>query len=78
MKAKNTVLLILVVAMMLLTSCGYGGYSEGDCEMAWQQMEVDYGDEAWTVNLILNNNHAPGTVGEVLNTCIMGGWEGWR
>ena len=65
--------LLLIAVLMSLAACGYGGYSEEDC-----QMDVDYGDEALTVNLILNNTHAPGTVGEVLYECIMGGWEGYR
>ena len=70
--------LLLIAVLMSLAACGYGGYSEEDCELNWQAMDVDYGDEALTVNLILNNTHAPGTVGEVLYECIMGGWEGYR
>lgn len=72
------ILMCLIIVLVLLAGCGFGGYTQEDCDVAWAQMDVDYGDEAWTVNLILNNTHAPGTVGECLYECIMGGWEGYR
>ena len=68
-------ILIVLVLMVLLVACGP---SDADCDMAWDQMDVDYGDEGTIVNMILNTNFAPDTVGHRLKECIESGWAGYR
>ena len=72
---------VLVILALLLTACGgmtYGGHAGEECALNWDSMDVDPGDEAFIVNLILNTKHAPDSVGYALEECINGGWTGWR
>ena len=83
---------VLVVITLLLAACGgttrhgvkvrapkmYGGHTGAECALNWDHGDVDAGDEAFIVNLILNTKHAPDSVGAALEECINGGWTGWR
>ena len=79
---------LILVLVMLLVGCAGGGDSSSyvpqpswgeRCDDAWELMDVDAGDESFMVNLILNNVHAPDSLGYFLEECINDhGWTGWR
>lgn len=85
--------LCLVVLTMILTACN-SGPSDEECWNAKRQMTgldplgPDTYDEyvesferpltALEVNMILNTNHSPDSVGGALRECIENGWDGWR
>ena len=85
---KRTILLVIIV--LLFTACvptkktysprvvHYGSETKATCEYGWKQMDVEVGNEGMIINLILNNNFPPDSVGAALKECINGGWEGWR
>ncbi len=64
--------LILVLLLLLLSACGP---SNEKCESAWEQLDVPAGEEGTHVNLILNNEWAPDSVGFTLKECIQSGWD---
>lgn len=68
-------IILVLIVLMLLVACGP---SDEDCDLAWNQLDVDPGDEAFYVNIVLNTNHAPDTVGFMIEECIEGRWDGWR
>lgn len=84
-------IVVLVLTSILIGACGP---SDTKCQLAWDQMGVgvyalDYdtyeeyvdafkAEAAMVASLIINKNHAPGTVGEILQKCINNGWDGWR
>ena len=73
---KRIVVLSLVV-IILLCACGP---SDQTCDGARLQM-TDFEDRPLTTieyQVIMNNNHAQGTVGAVLRDCMEHGWDGWR
>ena len=65
----------LVVIAILLVACGP---SDADCDSAWDQMDVKFGEEGMIIRMALNENFAPGTVGKQLQECINSGWDGYR
>ena len=83
-------ILIVLLLILILTACSTGP-TDTECESAWSQLEsginpLDYdtydeyveafeADVAMTVSLILNREHAPDTVGFVINECIQNGWD---
>lgn len=91
---KRLGLILIVLAIFLaVTACGnsylnrpskpaiprtYGGVVVTRCILAWEQMDVDKGNEATIASLIINREHLPDSVGFVLKKCINGGWTGWR
>ena len=82
---KISLVLIMVV---LLVACGggdpVGGSNDGGssidayCENAWEQAEVDAGGEGSFVNMVLNNEWAPDSIGYAIKDCINNGWTGDR
>ena len=73
---KKIVFVLLVLAIVL-AACGP---SDSQCNLSKMQF-TDYDDRPLTameVNLILNNNFPPGTVGAMLQDCINNGWDGYR
>lgn len=67
------IVLALVFASLLLAGCRKT--NDAECASAWRQMDVAAGDEGMIINLIMNNNHAPDTVGAYLRQCLE---EGYR
>ena len=74
----NRIIFVLIVLAVLLSACNTRP-SDADCLLARQQMTgTDWEHlDAMEVNLILNNNFAPGTVGITLQECINGGWDNY-
>lgn len=88
--------LLLVLALLVLLVACSSGPSDAECIGAKQQMTTLDVSETETyqehrdsvarplngveVNLILNNEYAPDTVGFVLKECIENGWDyrAWR
>lgn len=68
-------LLALALLAVLLTACGPSNF---ECDMALEQYNDGAPLEGMEVQMILNNNWAPDTVGDRLQACIEGGWEGYR
>lgn len=48
---------------------------EVECNKAWRGMHVQPGNEGLMLDFILNREHAPGTVGELLQRCIRDRWR---
>lgn len=85
--------LCLIVLTMILTACN-SGPSDEECSNAQTQFTIldpleagDYDDylasasrplTASEVDMILNRNHSPDSVGGVLRECIDNGWNDWR
>ncbi len=65
------------------TTTVYGEYPQGtfftgkECERAWDRLPKDLGVNT-VVDDIIHRTQIPGTVGEAVKVCIMGGWQGWR
>ena len=55
-----------------------GDYPTKRCDSLWEYAEVEPDMVNWFVDMLLNKTHPPGSIGEILQDCIMGGWEGWR
>lgn len=72
---KKKLVFALVVIVLLLVGCGP---TDVDCEMAWYQLDVEPGDEGAIVNIILNSNWAPDSIGFAVKECIESGWDGYR
>ena len=72
---KKKLVFALVVIALLLVGCGP---TDADCEMAWYQLDVEPGDEGTIVNIILNSNWAPDSIGSAVKECIKSGWDGYR
>ena len=86
--------LIFVIVVMALLIGACGGPSDEECALNWRSMDVgvyalDYdtyeeytdafeADVGMVIDLILNTNHTPDSVGAILKTCIENGWTGWR
>ena len=66
---------ILVLLALILTACGP---SDADCDLAWDQLDVDPGEEGTTMNMAMNKNWPPDSVGFRIKECIESGWDGWR
>ena len=45
------------------------------CELNWEKMEVEPGDESMMASLIINREQLPNTVGSVLKECLLDGWR---
>lgn len=77
---KLLVLVILGVVITLFVVSQLAAYipSNEKCQSVWDQMDVESGNEGMIVNLILNREHAPDSVGATLQECIRKGWDGWR
>lgn len=56
----------------------FGAYTSLDCRNLWQQATVDVDDDVLLIDLILNRNWAPDSVGAGIKECIEEGWVGWR
>ena len=71
---KNFVLIVLLLTV-LLSACGRP--TDAECESAQIQMTGSkyVKLDGMEVNMILNNNFAPDTVGQVLKDCINSGWD---
>jgi nitrous oxide reductase accessory protein NosL len=70
---KQKTMLVLVLLALLLAGCRKT--NDADCATNWRHMEVDPGDEAMVVDLIMERHHLPDTVGEYLQECLE---EGYR
>lgn len=68
-------LLTIILLSVLLAACGP---SDFECDMALEQYNDGASLSGLEVQMILNNNWAPNTVGEALQDCIESGWEGYR
>ena len=68
-------LFVLMLLVVLLAACGP---SDVDCALAWEQLDVDSGDEGFMMNIALNSNWPPDSIGYTVKECIEGGWDGWR
>ena len=93
MKRNGKILLAVLALAISIIACGdggdtappekwYGGYGKGytetECELNWDAMNVDPGDEVAVAQLIISRNQLPGTVGYALKVCIEDGWMGYR
>ena len=76
MNGKRLVFAIILIAI-LLAGCRP---SDATCESAMEQMTKSKWEklDAFQVQMILNNTWPPDTVGEVLQKCILGGWDGYQ
>ena len=76
---KKLIVLVLV-CMLVMTSCSpYGDYTLEDCVSAQTQIAGSKFDrlDSQEIFYVLNNNFPPDSIGDVLQTCINGGWEGY-
>ena len=73
---KARLLGLVIVLVLALSACG--GPDAEVCQLNWNSMEVEAGDEGFYVNLVLNSEWAPDSVGSVIKECIQDGWEGYR
>jgi len=78
---KKLSILVIVLLLLVIAACSRGP-ADAECEAAMFQMRerpsVAEPLDPAVVRMILNTNHAPGTVGAVLRECIENGWEGYR
>ena len=69
-------ILVLTLALaILLAGCGP---SDADCDDAWEQLDVPYGEESFYADLVLNREWAPNSIGFTLKECIQSGWDGYQ
>lgn len=68
-------LVIALVIMIFLTACGP---SDAICNGAWYQMDVAPGQGNLAMNMILNSEWPPDSVGHTLKECVEHGWTGYR
>ena len=66
---------VLIVIAMLLVACGP---TDADCDSAWRQLDVEPGDEALSINMVLNNNWPPDSIGYAVKECVESRWDGYR
>jgi hypothetical protein len=84
--------LVAIVLLLVLVGACSGRPTDAECEGAWLQLSgvtsTDYdtyekyveafeSNAAMHVDLILNKEHSPDSVGHMLKECIQGGWD-WR
>ncbi len=73
-------LIILMVLMLIVSACSLGP-TDAECEDAMQQLNISAGRARYDditpleLNLILNNEHAPDTIGFLLKECVQNGWD---
>ncbi len=72
MKKILFVMLIVLLLGILLAACGP---SDAECENAWRQMDVPTGEAFTYVDLVLNNEWAPDSIGFAVKECIESGWD---
>lgn len=68
-------IVLAILGALLLSACGVDAEK---CELNWEHMQVEAGDESWLIDRILNNEHLPNSVGDILQNCLRKGWDGWR
>lgn len=58
----------------------YGVWTNGECQSAWLRARANNSDleASAMVDLILNRDWAPDSIGAVIKTCINDGWDRWR
>ena len=69
-------LVLIIVMVVLLVGCGP---NDVDCDIAWGQMEVPYGQETAYIEIAINEESPPpDSVGHTIKECIKSGWRGYR
>ena len=70
-------LFALLIMVLLLTACG--GPDHAVCDYNWDSwMEDTTIDESVAINMVLNNNWPPDSVGAFIQECVEDGWTGFR